>query len=95
MLAVQLILGIALQLLFWAMWVRFFIEIARSANPTWKPRGILLIVAETALTVTDPLVKTVRRFIPTIRVGMIGLDLGWTVSMVLILIAQGLVARIV
>ena len=95
MLAVQLILGIALQLLFWAMWVRFFIEIARSANPTWKPRGILLIVAETALTVTDPLVKIVRRFIPTIRVGMIGLDLGWTVSMVLILIAQGLVARIV
>ena len=95
MLAVQLILGLALQLLFWAMWVRFFIEIARSANPTWKPRGILLIVAETALTVTDPLVKIVRRFIPTIRVGMIGLDLGWTVSMVLILIAQGLVARIV
>ncbi len=94
MLAVKLLLGIALQLLFWAMWVRFFVEIARSANPAWKPRRVILVIAEIALTVTDPIVKTVRRVIPTIRVGMIGLDLGWTASMILIVIAQGLVASI-
>ena len=94
MIFVKVILALALQLLFWAMWVRFFVEIARSANPGWKPRGIILVLAESALTVTDPLVKTVRRFIPTLRVGMLGLDFGWTLSMILIVIAQALVARI-
>ena len=91
---VQLILGLALQVLFWSMWVRFFVEVVRSSNPSWRPKGIVLPIAEIALTLTDPLVKLVRRFVPTIRVGMLGLDFGWTIAMIVILIAQGLVSRI-
>jgi YggT family protein len=91
---VGLIVSIALGILFWAMWVRFFVDLTRSINPRWQPTGLILIVAESALTVTDPLVKTVRKVIPTVRLGQIGLDFGWTIVMVAIVIAQNLTRQL-
>jgi len=91
---IGLILSYALEILFWAMWVRFFVDLTRSINPSWKPSGLILIVAETALTLTDPMVKFVRRIIPTIRFGAIALDFGWTIVLIGIVIAQNLVRQL-
>ena len=45
----------------------------------WRPSGILLVIAEGIFTITDPPLKFLRRFIPTLRLGMVALDLSFMV----------------
>ena len=52
----------------------------------WHPTGILLVIAESIFTITDPPLKLLRRFIPTIRLGMMALDLSFMVLFIVILI---------
>ncbi len=52
----------------------------------WRPSGILLVIAEGIFTVTDPPLKLLRRFIPTLRLGMVALDLSFMVLFIVILI---------
>ena len=52
----------------------------------WHPSGILLVIAEGIFTITDPPLKFLRRFMPTIRLGMVALDLSFMVLFIVILI---------
>ena len=52
----------------------------------WHPTGILLVIAEGIFTVTDPPLKLLRRFIPTLRLGMVALDLSFMVLFIVVLI---------
>jgi YggT family protein len=52
----------------------------------WHPSGILLVIAEGIFTITDPPLKLLRRFIPTLRLGMVALDLSFMVLFIVILI---------
>ena len=52
----------------------------------WRPTGILLVLAEGIFTITDPPLKLLRRFIPTLRLGMMALDLSFMVLFIVILI---------
>jgi YggT family protein len=52
----------------------------------WHPSGVLLVIAESIFTITDPPLKLLRRFIPTIRLGMVALDLSFMVLFIVILI---------
>ncbi len=52
----------------------------------WHPSGILLLIAEGIFTITDPPLKFLRRFIPTLRLGMVALDLSFMVLFIVILI---------
>ncbi len=45
----------------------------------WEPRGVLLVVAEFVYTVTDPPLRFLRRFVPTLRMGDLVVDLPFTV----------------
>ena len=45
----------------------------------WRPSGILLVIAEGIFTITDPPLRFLRRFIPTLRLGMMALDLSFMV----------------
>ena len=56
-------------------WVQVF---ARS----WRPRGPMLVIAETVYTLTDPPIKAVRRVLPPLRIGAVALDLGFLVLLV-------------
>lgn len=67
-----------LQAFFLALVARLFIDLALSVNRSWRPAGLLLPVVEVVMTITDPALKAVRKVIPTIRLGAIQLDLGWT-----------------
>lgn len=88
------ILAFALSAMVWAMWIRFAVELFRSATPSWQPKGVILVVAEVAMTVTDPLMKVARKIIPNIRMGAIALDFAWTAVMLLLLIAQNFVSAL-
>lgn len=73
------------------MFARLILDLVRSVNPSWRPRGAVLALAELAMTVTDPFIKVTRRIIPPVRLGNISFDLGWTILMFVI----GFLSRIV
>ena len=52
----------------------------------WRPKGIVLVLAEAIYTVTDPPLKFLRRFIPPLRLGMVAMDLSFMVLFIVILI---------
>ena len=86
-------LDAALQVYLWLFIARFFIDLVRSFNPSFRPRGLVLVLLEIVLTLTDPPLKLVRRFVKPIRVGSVALDFGWTVVVLAITLLQGLVIR--
>jgi YggT family protein len=49
----------------------------------WRPRGVLLVVAEFVYTITDPPLKALRKVIPPLTLGSIRLDLAFLVLMLL------------
>ena len=52
----------------------------------WHPTGIILVIAESIFTITDPPLRFLRRFIPTLRLGMIAMDLSFMVLFIVVLI---------
>ena len=52
----------------------------------WRPKGIVLVLAEAIFTVTDPPLKFLRRFIPPLRLGMVAMDLSFMVLFIVVLI---------
>jgi YggT family protein len=58
------VLYIGLYLFFLALWVRFIFDWVQVLSRNFRPRGPLLLVAETAYTITDKPLTSVRRVIP-------------------------------
>jgi YggT family protein len=67
LLSVYLVLLIARMIL---SWIQVY---ARS----WSPTGILLVVAEGVYSATDPPLRFLRRYIPSVRLGSVALDLSF------------------
>ncbi|KGN38413.1 YggT family protein [Knoellia subterranea] len=53
-------------------WIRVF---ARD----WRPRGVMLVIAEAVYTLTDPPLNALRKVIPPVRLGGASIDLGFLV----------------
>jgi len=60
-------------------WIRAF---ARD----WQPTGVVLVICESVLTMTDPPLKFLRRYIPPLRLGTVALDLSFMVLFIVVLI---------
>lgn len=59
--------------------VRLVLEWIQVFARDWRPRGLVLVIAEAAYTVTDPPIRLVRRVLPPLRIGRVALDLGFLV----------------
>lgn len=94
MTAFAVALSWALQLYFWLLIARFVIDLTRGINPAFRPRGFILALLEIIMTLTDPPLKLVRRFIKPVRVGNVALDFGWTIVLFAVSILQSLVLRL-
>jgi len=81
----------ALQIYFYALLGRLILDLLMSVNPSFRPKGILLPVAEIVFTLTDPPLRFVRQFIKPVRMGSISLDFGWTLVVLAVVFVQGLV----
>jgi YggT family protein len=73
---------VALYIFFIAMWVRFIFDWIRVLSRSFQPKGLVLVAAEAAYSVTDRPLAAVRRVVPTLRFGGAGIDLGWSVLMI-------------
>ena len=75
------VLRFALFLFFVVLLGRLVLDWVQAFARDWRPRGLLLVVAEVVYTVTDPPLKALRRLIPPISIGNLRLDLGFLVLM--------------
>ncbi|MFC6153276.1 YggT family protein [Nocardioides yefusunii] len=68
-----LVVGVFMMLLF----VRLVVDWVQVFARQWVPRGALLVVLEGVYSATDPPIKLVRRWVPTLRLGNVGIDLSF------------------
>lgn len=59
----------------------------------FEPRGVVAVLFEGVYTVTDPPIRAVDRVLPPVRLGNVGLSLGFIVVFLLVSVAQNLVLR--
>jgi YggT family protein len=52
----------------------------------WRPRGVVLVIAEAVFTATDPPLRFLRRYIPSLRLGTVALDLSFTLLFLVVLV---------
>jgi YggT family protein len=88
--SLQVVAYLIVQAYFYVLMARFVLDLIRSLNPAWRPRGPLMVVSGIIFALTDPPIKFLRRFIKPVRVGVIGFDLAWTVLIIAVLVLRNL-----
>lgn len=90
-------LQLVLVVVYWALWVFFLVLIARFVlslimmfAPQWHPKGPLLLLFEAVYSVTDPLLRPLRRILPPIGAGGIRIDLSMLMLFVLVSLAMSI-----
>jgi YggT family protein len=85
--------AIVRTVLTYVLWVYLLILIARliiswiqAFSRDWHPTGVILVIAEVVYTATDPPLRLLRRYIPTVRLGTVALDLSFMVLFLVILV---------
>lgn len=91
---VAVVLWWALQVYFYALVARLVVDMVLSVNPGYRPRGLMLVIFEIVLTLTDPPLKLIRKIIKPVRLGAIQLDFGWTILVFAIFFLQRLVLSV-
>jgi YggT family protein len=84
---------IAKLVLFWVLSVFLLLLIGRlilswvqAFARDWRPRGAVLVIAEVVFTATDPPLRFLRRYIPTLRLGTVALDLSFMLLFLVVLV---------
>ncbi|WP_116113134.1 YggT family protein [Austwickia chelonae] len=87
-------------LLIWILNVFLLLLLARLALDwiqmfarDWRPRGVLLVIAEGLYTVTDPPLRAVRKVVPPLNLGGVALDLSFMVVVLIIWLLRVLLLR--
>ncbi|MBD8060647.1 YggT family protein [Cellulomonas sp. JH27-2] len=70
---------LALLLFFILLLVRLVLDWVQVFARSWRPTGVVLVIAEATYTVTDPPLRLLRRIIPPLRIGSVALDLGFMI----------------
>jgi YggT family protein len=68
-------------------WVQVF-------SRDWRPKGVLLVVAEVIYSLTDPPLNALRKVIPPLRLGGVALDLGFLVLIFSVSILSNIVGQL-
>lgn len=83
---VKLVFGYLLSIFFLLLIGTMIISWIRSFSRGWTPTGLVLVIVETVLTITDPPLKFLRRYIKPLRIGTVSLDLSFMVLFIVVLI---------
>lgn len=76
------VLYLAVWLYFIVLLVRMVFDLVQSFSRSWEPHGVVLVGLEGVYTATDPPLKALRRLIPPLRLGSVGIDLGFLVLVI-------------
>lgn len=78
------VLSIVLYLFLLFLIGRLVLEYVQRFARSWRPTGVVLVLAEATYTITDPPLKLLKRFIPDVRLGNVAFDLSFTVLFVVV-----------
>jgi YggT family protein len=79
--AILQVLALLVYLFFIALIIRLILDWIQVLSRDWRPRGLVLVLAEAVYTVTDPPLKALRRVIPPLSLGAVRVDLAFLVLM--------------
>ena len=85
------ILYAALSVFLFLLIARLVLEYVQIFARSWRPSGIMLVIAEVVYTATDPPLKALRRILPPLRLGGIAIDLAFMALVLVVLILRGVV----
>lgn len=77
-------------LFFLALIGRLVIDWVQVLARDWRPRGVVLVLAEGVYTVTDPPLKALRKVIPAVTFGGLRIDFAFLVLMVVTSVVMNL-----
>jgi YggT family protein len=93
---------IVLIVVYYALWLylllllgRLIIEVLQAYSRSWTPAGALAKVAEVIFTATDPPLRFLRRHIPPLRLGNVGLDLSYILLFLVIFVLTTVVGSFI
>ena len=92
--AVWQVLATVLWLYWLAFIVRLILDLVQAFSRSWRPRGIILVLAEFIFTITDPPLRLIRRVIPPIRMGNFSFDLAFLIVLIMLNILIGVVQKL-
>lgn len=73
---------------------RLILEYVQMASRTWRPTGLLLVLAEMVYTLTDPPLRYLRRTLPPLRLGSVALDMSYIVLLLGLQVLARLLSRL-
>ncbi|MDP1720183.1 MAG: YggT family protein [Candidatus Nanopelagicaceae bacterium] len=79
MLHIGTYLVLILRIFLMALLGRLILDYIRLFSRSWRPKGMILYLAEAIYAITDKPTALVRRFIPPLRLGSVSLDLSFLV----------------
>jgi len=92
------VVGQVLATALWLYWLLFIIRLVfdfvQIFARSWRPQGVLLVVAEAVYSVTDPPLRLVRRVVPPLRLGRIQFDLAFLIVLIALQILSNLATMV-
>jgi len=76
------------------LFVRIIIDLIRTMNPNFRPKGIFLVLIEICYTLTDWVIRPLSRLIKPVRIGGGYLDLSILAIFILLYLAERLLASL-
>ncbi len=86
MIIVRTVLTYVLWLYLLLLIGRLILSWIQAFSRSWHPTGVILVIAEVVYTATDPPLRFLRRYIPSVRLGTVALDLSFTVLFLVIIV---------
>ncbi|GGB88934.1 membrane protein [Knoellia flava TL1] len=77
--SVRSLLALVVRLYLLVVFGRLILDWIRVFAREWRPRGVVLVIAEAVYTLTDPPLNALRKVIPPVRLGGASVDLGFLV----------------
>jgi YggT family protein len=78
--------GQVLASILWLYWIvligRLVFDFVQVFARSWRPSGVLLLLAEAIYTITDPPLRLLRRVIPPLRLGSVQFDLAFLILLI-------------
>jgi YggT family protein len=82
--AVRQVLYFIVLIFFITLIGRLIIDWIQVFARDWRPRGVVLVIAEAVYSVTDPPLKALRRVLPPLTIGQVQIDLAFIVIFLIV-----------
>ena len=82
-----------LSLYLFVLIVRLVIDWVQVFAREWRPKGVVLVIANDVYGLTDPPHNALRRVIPPLRLGSVSLDLGFVLLFIVVSVLSNITAQ--